>query len=168
MLIAIFSDIHDEVEKLEKAIKIAISQECEKIIFCGDTCTPFTMRILSQSETPLYVIFGNADQDRWSMLQNLNESVIPPPPDQEFAELTADGKSIAYTHYPKIARQLTASQHYDAVFHGDSHVTYQKQAGRTLLANPGTISGIIKGKPGEATFMIYDTNSDSVKLITIK
>lgn len=167
MKVAVLSDIHDEVEKLDSAINTAKNDGCAAIIFCGDACTPFTIKRLSSYSIPTYITWGNADQDSWTMTKDATTSIIPPPPEQEFSEIILNKQKIAFTHFPKIAHLLASSQHYDAVFHGDSHIHYQKKVGKTLLANPGAISGIVKGKPGKATFMIYDTSSNSVKLIQI-
>ena len=43
-----------------------------------------------------------------------------------------------------------------------------KKFGRTLLLNPGSVCGIIDGKPAKASYAIYDTKTNSANIIEVK
>src|SRR3972149_1135464 len=163
MKIAVVSDIHDQIWNLQKAIKIVKEKKCGAIIFCGDMCTPFTAGILGEGGIPVYSVWGNVDEDHWAMVKKGGQNLMTAPLDQEFGEVELEGKKIAYCHYPKLGMQLAETRYYDAVFHGHTHRTYKKKVGNTYLANPGALCGIVGGKPGLCSFMIYDTNKNHLE-----
>jgi uncharacterized protein len=68
MKIAVFSDIHDSISNLEKAIK-KIENIAEAIFFCGDFCSPFSAEILSSANLSTYCVLGNNDEDLIGMLK---------------------------------------------------------------------------------------------------
>jgi len=168
MKIAVLSDIHDHIWNLEKAKKIIKKEKCEAVIFCGDMCAPFTTGILTQTGLPTYAVWGNVDEDHWAMVKKGGENFFAAPLSQEFNEQVLARRKIAFCHYPKLGELLATTGYYDAVFHGHTHRTYQKKAGKTLLANPGAVCGIVNGKEGLASFMTYDTDKNLIKLIEIK
>lgn len=168
MKIAILSDVHDHIWNLTEAVRLLKSKNCEFVIFCGDMCAPFTAKILMDAKIKTYAVWGNNDEDHWVIVQESGDDFIAYPLAQEFGETEIDGKKIAFCHYPMLANLLSATAHYDAVFHGHTHKQYDKKIGNTLLANPGAVCGIVNGKPGLASFMVYDTSKNSVELIEIK
>jgi hypothetical protein len=168
MKVAVFSDIHDHIWNLQKAIKKVKEGKCGAIIFCGDMCAPFTAGILGEVGIPVYSVWGNADKDHWIMVKKAGENLIATPLAQEFGEVELDGKKISYCHHPRLGQLLAESKYYDAVFHGHTHRTYKKKIGSTLVANPGAICGIVGGRPGPSSFMIYDTKKNSLTTKQIK
>ncbi|OGM26043.1 hypothetical protein A3D00_02505 [Candidatus Woesebacteria bacterium RIFCSPHIGHO2_02_FULL_38_9] len=167
MKIAVLSDIHDHIWNLEKAKKAIKLQKCKAVIFCGDMCAPFTAGILGNIELSIYAVWGNVDEDHWAMVQKGGNNFFAAPLSQEFNEQVLDGKKIAFCHYPMLGKLLAGTGYYDAVFHGHTHRQYYRKVGKTLLANPGAVCGIVGGKSGLASFMIYDTSKNSVRLIKI-
>ena len=167
MKIAIVSDIHDHIWNLKKTVKLLKKEGCKEMIFCGDMCSPFTARILMDAKIKTYAVWGNNDEDHWAIVQRAGEEFIVYPLTQEFGECEINNRKIAFCHYPMLGNLLAATSHYDAVFHGHTHRQYHKMVGHTLLANPGAVCGIVGGKPGLASFMVYDTGNNSVKLIEI-
>jgi putative phosphoesterase len=168
MKVAVVSDIHDHIQNLQKALKAVSQNKCQAIIFCGDLCSPFTAEVLTKAGLLVYAAWGNADHDHWALAKKAGNNLIETPADQDFGEVELGGKKIAYCHYPGLARKLTATKYYDAVFHGHTHRTYQKKVGKCTLANPGAVSGIVGGKPGLSSFMIFDTTKNSLKTLKIE
>ena len=168
MKIAVLSDIHDHIWNLEKATKIIKKEKCSAIIFCGDMCAPFTVRLFVDLKVPVYAVWGNVDEDHWGIVKQAGELFICAPLYQEFNEQELGGKKIAFCHYPKLGELLAETKYYDAVFHGHTHRTYQKKVGKTLLANPGAVCGIVNGKTGLASLMIYDSGRNAASLVGIK
>ena len=166
MKIAVLSDTHDNVWNLDQAIQIIKQQACGSIIFCGDFCAPFSAGLLASAGLPIYACFGNNDEDQYAISQQLNAAQLWPLT-KEFAEVELDSQKIAFCHYPKLGELLAKSGDYNAVFHGHTHKAYQRLEGQTLLANPGAVCGIVSGKPGPATFGIYNSDANSFELIKL-
>lgn len=161
MKLAVLSDIHDNIWKLEKALmKFDV---VDAIIFCGDFCAPFTLKQLAEhSEKPLYAVFGNNDGDRFQLAQIASEfshvSLYG-----KFAKLELAGLKIAVNHYPDIAFELASSGNFDVVFYGHDHHHNITKIGETDFINPGEIMG----RFGKSTFIIYDTETRSCETIVI-
>jgi putative phosphoesterase len=168
MKIAVLSDIHDHIWNLAKALEKVKGEKCQALIFCGDFCAPFIASLLTKTSLPVYACFGNNDEDQLSIIKRADSTKFQVwALGEEFAEIELDDKKIAFCHYPKLGRLLAQTGDYQAVFHGHTHEAYQEKIGNTLLANPGAICGIVSGKPGPASFGIYDTSSNIFTHITL-
>lgn len=159
MKIAICSDVHDNVWKLEAALKQMM--DADRLICCGDFCSPFTVvRMAKGFAGPIDAVFGNNDGDRRMLQQKAGEAgnfTFH----GEFARLELDGFSIAVTHYPEVAESLAAGQAFDAVLYGHDHLLRDERIGRTLLINPGELCGALTDR---STFMMLDTVSKELSL----
>jgi hypothetical protein len=162
MKIAVLSDIHDNIWKLEDALKQM--QEAEQLICCGDLCSPFIVGLLADGfpQGHIHIVFGNNDADLFRITQNAGRF-----PDRitlhgAFAELNLGGKRFAVNHYPEIAVGLAASGQYDVVCFGHNHHYEVTRYGSTLAVNPGPIMGYdpVHHKDVEATFILYYTETD--------
>jgi putative phosphoesterase len=68
MLIAIISDIHDNIPNLKKALDYCMLNKIEKIICCGDLASLETLDFLNDNfGGEIFYTFGNMDND---FLQN--------------------------------------------------------------------------------------------------
>ena len=130
-------------------------------------CAPFTAERLITTGLKTYTVWGNVDGDPWGITKKGGENLVVPPAGQEFNEVILDDKKIAFTHYPDIARELAVAGYYDCVFYGHSHIAKKEVIGDCLLVNPGTVSGIVKGKAEAAFFVIYDTGKSKIEYIKI-
>jgi len=158
MLIAVLSDIHDNIWKLEEVMQGL--GEVEGLIFCGDFCAPFTLKQIAASfHGPVHIVFGNNDGDKL-FLSRVARQAGNVTLHGEFAELELGGRVIAATHYPTIATGLAASDRYDLVCFGHSHRAAEERVGDTLLINPGEVMG----RFGRSTYVLYDTDMDEATL----
>lgn len=152
MLIAVLSDCHDNIWNLEKVLPKL--DKADVVLFCGDLCAPFTLKMLAEgvSPRPVHVVFGNNDGDELLMLTVAKQAgnVTPHKP---IAQLELGGKRIAVAHYPELGEALALSGKYDAVFSGHNHQSQVITVGPTLWGNPGEVMGRF-GKP---SFGMYDT-----------
>jgi predicted phosphodiesterase len=106
MLIAILSDIHDNIPKLRAAVDHI--QRVDALLCGGDLCSPFIVDELAQFPRQIHVVFGNNDADLFRITQkaaaaNQDRS----PEDQirlhgEFFEGELGGKRIALIHFEQI------------------------------------------------------------------
>lgn len=151
MKIAVLSDAHDNIWNMEKVLPRI--QDAGAVIFCGDLCAPFTLKMLAEGvQCPVHCVLGNNDGDVLLLTriaaQAGNVTLYNP-----LGELSLDDGAVAFTHYDLIAKGLAATGKYRAVFYGHSHEPATTRVGDTLLANPGEVMG----RFGAASFGIYDT-----------
>ncbi|MCB0262922.1 MAG: metallophosphoesterase family protein [Calditrichia bacterium] len=157
MKIAIISDIHDHRKKLENALSQI--QDADKLICCGDLCSPFIVKDLASGfSKPIHIVFGNNDGDLFRITQVANDF------DHvhlhgEVADLLIDNKRFAVSHFDNIGRMLATSDAFDVVCFGHNHKYEVSYDGDTLRINPGEIMGELTG---HSSFVVYDTESGEV------
>jgi putative phosphoesterase len=160
MRIAILSDIHDNIWKLETLLG---SLEAEVVIFCGDFCAPFTLAQIAEGFSgPIHSVFGNNDGDLF-LLARVASQFPHVKLHGEFAELTLDTRRVAVTHYPAMGRALAQGGVYDLVCHGHSHERVIEQEGNTLRVNPGEVMG----RFGTSTYAVYDTATGQAEFVIV-
>jgi putative phosphoesterase len=161
MRVAICSDIHDNIWKLEKALPGM--SEANILLFCGDFCAPFTLTQLARGfEGPIHAVLGNNDGDQRLLLQMAEEAGNVELHGQ-LAEVEIGGLKFGINHYPEIARSLAASGVYDVVCYGHNHTLNEERLGRTLLLNPGEIMG----RFGRSTYMLFETETRKVTVCDV-
>lgn len=160
MRIAIISDIHDNVWKLEAALSAI--RDADVLLCCGDLCAPFIIHQLGRGfSRPIHIVFGNNDGDTHRITANARQYDNIRLHGELFrAEL--DGQAFAMNHYDNIARSLAASGEFDVVCYGHNHVFDIQRVGRTLAINPGAIMGATFAPDGtrtdvSPTLVIYET-----------
>lgn len=160
MRIAILSDIHDNIWKLETLLA---GLEADALVFCGDFCAPFTLAQIGEGfGGPVHVVFGNNDGDQF-LLARVAGNFTHVTLHGEFAELEMDGRRIVVTHYPKIGRALAQGGAYDLVCHGHSHERVVERKGKTLRINPGEVMG----RFGLSTYALYDTHTGTAEIVEV-
>jgi putative phosphoesterase len=164
VLIGVFSDVHDNLENLRKALLIYKERGVQTLIFCGDFCSPIPSRVMAgEFEGEIHVVFGNGDGDRFA-ISNLARTQFPNLKlHGEYAELEFEGVKVAVTHYPFYARALARTGDYQAVFSGHTHVQSEERIGACLWLNPGEVLGW-QGRP---TCAIYDTRLNTAEIIDL-
>jgi len=130
MLLGVFSDVHDNLANLHKALKVFTDNQVQSLIFCGDFCSPIPARVMGGAfQGDIHVVFGNGDGDRF-MISNIAQSQFPNLKlHGEHVELEFDGVKVAVTHYPFYARALARTGDYQAVFSGHTHVQSEERLG---------------------------------------
>lgn len=164
MIIAVLSDIHDNIWNLADALAQVQAAGAQELIFCGDFCAPFTLSQIGEGFAgPVHAVLGNNDGDP-RLLQLNAQAAGNVTLYGQYAELSLDGRLVAVNHYPEIARRLAESGQFDLVCYGHNHLAAVEQVGRGLLANPGEIMG----RFGAPSFGLYDTVSGrfEVRLVT--
>lgn len=164
MKIAIFSDSHDRLDRVQQAIDLVKERGITQGIHLGDFCAPPTTSLLGESGIHWTCVWGNCDGDKLLCYRRVEKLGTMDFADGDFREHEVDGKKLFLTHYPQIARIAALSAQYDACFHGHNHEMNQEVIGKTLLANPGEICGIRFGKP---SFGIYDTETNTFEHVLL-
>ena len=160
MRIAILSDIHDNVWKLDAAL--AAVRDADVLLCCGDLCSPFIAHQLGRGfARPIHIVFGNNDGDLYRITMNARRYDHVRLHGELFRG-EFDGRRFAMNHYDNIARQLAASGEFDVVCFGHNHVFEIARIGAALAINPGAIMGATFAPDGSrtdvpSTFVIYET-----------
>ena len=164
MLIGVFSDVHDHLDNLRKALEIFKEREVQGLIFCGDFCSPIPARLVAEEfEGDIHCVFGNGDGDRFAILSAANSQYRNLKLYGEYAELEFEGVKVAVTHYPFYAEALARTGDYQAVFSGHTHEAHQDRINDCIWMSPGDVMG----RKGKATCAIYDTAANSGEIVAI-
>lgn len=168
MLIAIFSDSHDNIDNITKALELAKDRGISQGIHLGDFCAPPALELLAKSGLRWYCVWGNVDGDKLLSYQRVAPYGTVDLVSTDFRELDIEGRKLFLTHYPEIARIAALSGQYDAAFHGHTHLaaseTINVNNKQVLLANPGEIAGFRYGKP---SFGIYNTETNILEHLAL-
>jgi uncharacterized protein len=165
MLIGAISDSHDNLPKIEKAVKILNEQKVALVLHAGDYISGFTIPKFQQLNCKLIGVFGNNDGDHELLKKRFSETencTIQ----GSFASVNLDGFKIALLHgeEEELLCALIDSQHFDAIVHGHSHLKGIQKKGKTITINPGELCGYLTGK---STIATIDTDKKQAKLIEI-
>ena len=155
MLVAVFSDTHDNIENVKKLIEKINEKNIEVCFHCGDIVSPFILKLFKKLNSKIYIVFGNNDGDKVNLLKTAPENVKF---FNLFGEVEIENKKIAFTHFNFFAYALAFTQKYDFVFFGHTHRKYKEKIGKTLLLNPGDVFGLFE----EPSFAIVDLKDEKV------
>ncbi|MGD8552365.1 MAG: metallophosphoesterase [Anaerolineales bacterium] len=158
MKIAIISDTHDNLEKIDAAIDVI--KQAEVVLHCGDLCSPFVVKRLGEQleGIPIHIVWGNNEGDPF-MISKVAANFAHVYLHGELAELDLGGLRIAVNHYPRIAQALARSGLYDLVCYGHDHTANDETINDCILLNPGEILGM----NGPSTLAIFDTEAREVE-----
>lgn len=166
MKLAIISDIHENFHNLVLFLNEVKKYNVEKIIFLGDFMNNGIAKTLSKSTIPVISIWGNNDGDKVAITKTaLEEGSNLTVGFDTFDFLEFDKRKIFITHYPLLAKPMARSGDFDAVFYGHDHQKNIDKIKKCIIVNPGEISA---HKTGIASFAIYDTKSNTAKIIDLK
>ncbi len=159
MKLAIISDSHDNIPRIDQMFDIIKKENIESIIHCGDVATLESLKYLSKKfSKTIYLSLGNVDETHGLQKKYINlENIVV---FEKFGELSFDKINIAFTHFPKLAKELAQSQKYDFVFYGHTHKPWEEYISSTKLINPGTLAGMFN----RSTFAILDTKTKNIEL----
>lgn len=164
MKIAIMSDIHDNLKNLEKVLAFCKKNEIEKIICCGDLAKLETLDFLNDNFSgEILYTFGNMDNDHMRDYEFNNNQYKNTKTFKDFGESEIDNKSIAFVHFPEMAKNLCASGKYNFVFYGHTHKPWEENISSCKLLNPGNVAGTFY----PATFAVWNTNNNSFSLVRV-
>ncbi len=162
MKLAIISDTHDNIWKLEDAMPHLRSADA--IIHCGDLCAPFMVKRLVEGlpGKPVHIVWGNNDGDPY-LISKVADSFPEIQIHGQLAQLVLEEVRIGVNHYPEIARDLARSGSYDLVCYGHDHTAHEMMVGDCLLLNPGELMGM----KGASTLALVDLDDKSVEWVSL-
>ena len=163
MKIAIISDIHDQIENLNWALKQIENKDISHIFTLGDYTSSYIVERLQFGNCPVHAVWGNCDGDKQSMLRashNENPNIIFA--NNVFDTVEIESKKYFLTHFPDLAENAAKSLDYDAVFHGHTHYKRNEKIGTVPIINPGKLAMYPDNK---ISFAIFDTKTSKTEFI---
>jgi putative phosphoesterase len=163
MLLAVFSDTHDNRNSIRKALGLARGRGAEEILHCGDL-TSASVVPMFQGRTLQYVS-GNMDRDAAEIRAAVDRLGAGSSCGEEL-HLERDGLRIALLHGHRAERLAAAIQSgkYDFVFRGHTHRRRDERIGRTRVVNPGALGGAAAER---YSFCLVDTLRREIEFIEI-
>ncbi len=158
MLLAIISDLHDNLVNLKQCLDWCLKNSIEKIICCGDIGNQETIFYLSANFSgEIFLVEGNAETYKTKVLSPLSNIKFF----GLLGKLELGNLKIGFCHKEKdVPKLLTNNQQFDFIFYGHSHKPWLEKMGRTILANPGNLAGIYFAP----TFAVLNTNKSYLEL----
>ncbi len=159
MLIAIISDIHDNLANLEKCLNWCRQNRAEELICCGDITTIETVRFLATNfPGEIFLVHGNIElyeENSLSAFPNVNYC-------GEIGIREIGGANIGFCHDRRDVTQIleTTPLLLDFVFYGHTHKPWLEKPGEVMVVNPGNIAGVFH----QATFATLDTETKKLEL----
>ncbi|MDD2681041.1 MAG: YfcE family phosphodiesterase [Patescibacteria group bacterium] len=158
MLIAIASDLHDNLANWKIFNEYLKKQGITTLLFCGDLCANESLRVMRQDfEGKIFFISGNAELYNSSEAENIKNTKFF----GHYGKLEIDKLKIGLIHEPHHKTQLIKKiDSFDFIFYGHTHKPWIEQEGQTLIVNPGTIGGVYY----RASFALLDTKTKKIEL----
>jgi len=172
MLVAITSDIHNNLANLKKVLDYCNSKKIRVMICCGDLASLETLNFLNDNFSgEIFYCFGNMDDGHFNILTSKHLSISSNNPSEyrnskifrSFGELNIDGKAVAFVHYPDKAKELAKSGKYDFVFYGHTHKPWEETIGQCKMLNPGNVANELY----PPTFAIWNTENNEFELVRV-
>jgi hypothetical protein len=162
MRIGIFSDTHDHLDRIERAVTRFEELGCGLVLHGGDVVAPFALRPLRRLRCKVVAVFGDNDGNHLDLSAaffRLGRIGFPP------HAFEAEGRRLLLLHRPDGLDSFVRSQDYDLVVYGHLHRAEVRQQGRTTVVNPGEGSGWQSGRP---TIACYDTVSGEAEVLDLE
>ena len=165
MIFAVAADIHDRLDHWRKLWPRLLTGAPEALILCGDLSRPETLAGLRPQGLPWAFCLGNCDSACGDALKTEGLALGATVWGDLGRWSLPEGGSIAFTHFPAIARRAAQEGQYRAVFYGHSHraaeETLSGPHGSTLLANPGDV----EGRYGRISAVLWDSQSGALRWV---
>jgi len=161
MIIGILSDSHDHAGPMAAAVKTLTANGAEFLIHCGDVGSESILDYLAG--IPSAFVWGNTDFDRHGLQQyaeNIGINCLG-----NIGELELGGKRFVVLHGDdaQAKQRALASQTFDYLLQGHTHIRHDQKIGKTRCINPGALH-----RAKEKTVALLDTEKDSVMFLTIE
>ena len=134
MKIGILSDTHDNLPKLERAVKFFNKNKVGFVLHAGDFVAPFTIPLLNKLSSDWRGVFGNNDGEK-DGLSSVSEGKIKPGP----LRIELQNKKITLVHDVKIID--LDKEEADLIVFGHTHKPEIIKKYNKLVINPGECGG---------------------------
>ena len=158
MLIAIASDLHDNLANWQIFNNYLHEQGISTLLFCGDLCNSETLQHIRQEFAgKIYFIAGNQELYNLQEAENLKNSKFL----GHYGSIEIDHIKIGLIHEPLYKDQLLKeNKQLDYIFYGHTHKPWIENEGSLVIANPGTLGGVFY----QSSFALLNTENKKLEL----
>lgn len=164
MKAGIISDTHDHHDHVLLAIDILRRHEVDVVFHAGDIISPFTAMAFKEAAAKQFIaVYGNNDGEKLilrSAIERFGGQIF-----EYCYKGEIDGKKIYMTHTQHNIEEIVASQMYDLVIYGHTHMQDIRQEGKTLIVNPGEGTDWITG---QSHLVILELETLEYKILPIQ
>jgi len=160
-LIGILSDSHDNLPKIEWAVRVFNEAGCDLVIHAGDFVAPFAAQVLAGLRAPVKAVYGNCDGEKAGLaaaLAPFGEVRVAP------FRFQHGGLRFLLVHSNAGLDDLIAAAAPDVVVFGHTHKFEVVRKGKTLLVNSGEAGGWVHGN---STAALLDPASLTVDIVPL-
>jgi len=157
MKIGVLSDSHDNLPRIEKAIKFFNKQKINFLLHAGDFVAPFTIPKIKAVSCDWRGVFGNNDGEK-AGLSGASGGKIQEGP----LRLKLQDQNLVLVHDLKSIDP--AREGASCIIFGHTHKPEVSKKGRQILVNPGESGGWLSGN---STVAIVDLDSLSARIFKI-
>lgn len=166
MKVGILSDTHGQVDLALGAAREFLFRGIDAVLHCGDIGSDMVLTEMSTLfqtlEIPVYAVLGNCDvPSEWDFYpEDIGVKILG-----RFGDLELSGKRIAVLHSDdeEAFDRVVASEKYDYLFSGHSHVRHDRRKRKTRLINPGSA-----GRGMHPSCAVLDLSTDELEFVTIR
>jgi putative phosphoesterase len=157
MRVGLISDTHDNLPKIEKAVKLFNQEKVDFVLHAGDFIAPFTIPILKKLQCDFCGVFGNNDGER-AGLTKISEGKIKIDPQR----LNLGNRSILLVHdLTKLDLEKIGAE---IIIFGHTHKPEIKKLDGKLLINPGEACGWLTNKSTVALLDLVNLNNSLIDI----
>ena len=161
MKIGIISDTHDNLDRLEQAMRIFRERGVEELAHCGDFVAPFVvLKMKAAGFSKIHGVLGNNDGEVLLLTAVFKDAGAL---HKQPAFINIAGISIAIMHEPMPSYVMEALP-VDVVCYGHTHDAEIRNGGKPVIINPGECGGWLRGR---ATVAILDTETIQAELVEL-
>ena len=159
MLIAIISDLHDNLFNLKKFLAWSKQNKVKKIICCGDVGNAKTLKFLATNFSgDIFLVAGNAETfEVKNIIKYPNIKFY-----QETGVVNLAGLYLGFCHQVYKAKKIIkeSDNKLNFIFYGHSHKPWLEKTKDIILANPGNLADILY----PASFAILNAKNKKLEL----
>lgn len=159
MMIAVISDIHDNLLNLKKFLDWSKQNKIEKIICCGDLGNAKTLQFLATNfGGDIFLVDGNAETYETKDVTKYKNIKFY----EEIGVINIENISLGFCHQVYKTKQIIkkSSGKIDFIFYGHSHKPWLEKTDNIFIANPGNLADILY----PASFAILNTKNKKLEL----
>jgi putative phosphoesterase len=135
--VGVVSDTHGNLANTRKAVAALEQAGVEAVLHCGDIGSEEIVALFDR--WPAHFVFGNCDYDRSALEAAIHGAGQTCHGLAGGMDLAGCRTALLHGHEHARFRETIASQAYDLVCYGHTHVAEHHFEGRTLVLNPGAL-----------------------------
>jgi len=152
--IGVIADTHDNLPKIEKAVRFFNRRRVEFVLHAGDFIAPFAAVRFKALSCEFRGVFGNNDGERQG-LNKISDGKIQAGP----LRVSLDNRRILVVH--DINSVDLTTENIDLIIFGHTHKPEIRHSNSSLLVNPGECSGWLSS---HASIAIVDLKTFSSRI----